>query len=101
VDKAIYVAFGAMSPQLAERTGFSRDDAETIKNVFPRLFEGDASSARPEGSMAVEKVIWWQHNSKAGQYSSAKVHRTLKVAADGSFEISNLDGLVPEIIEGF
>ena len=27
--------------------------------------------------MAVEKVIWWQHNSKSGQYSSAKVHKTL------------------------
>ena len=55
VDKAIYVAYGAMNPQLAERTGFSNQDAETIKSVLPRIFEGDASSARPEGSMAVEK----------------------------------------------
>jgi CRISPR-associated protein Csd2 len=101
VDKAIYVAYGAMSPQLAERTGFSNDDAETIKNVLPRLFEGDASSARPEGSMAVEKVIWWQHNSKSGQYSSAKVHRSLIVTEDGSYELADLGGLQPEIIEGF
>ena len=101
VDKAIYVAYGAMSPQLAERTGFDNDDAETIKNILPRLFEGDASSARPEGSMAIEKVIWWQHNSKSGQYSSAKVHRCLQLNLDGSFELSNLDGLQPEIIDGF
>jgi len=101
VDRAVYVTFGSMNPQLSERTGFNNDDAETIKAVLPKLFEGDASSARPEGSMAVEKVIWWQHNSKAGQYSSAKVHRTLSVNPDGSFELDNLDGLEPELIDGF
>jgi CRISPR-associated protein Csd2 len=107
VDKAIYVAYGAMSPQLAERTGFSNEDAEIIKNVLPRLFEGDASSARPEGSMAVEKVIWWRHNSKAGKYSSAKVHRSLQALLDsnGSFDeiaLKNaMTDLEPEIINGF
>ena len=105
VDKASYVAFGAMSPQLSKRTGFNNDDAEIIKSVLPKLFEGDASSARPEGSMAIEKVVWWQHNSKSGQYSSAKVHRTLQVTADGSFDEAGLktalDGLAPEILDGF
>ncbi len=101
VDKAIYLAYGAMSPQLSERTGFSEEDADKIKEVLPKLFEGDESSARPAGSMVVEKVIWWKHNSKAGQYSAAKVHRTLQVASDGSFKLANLEGLKPEIIEGF
>lgn len=101
VDAAVYVAFGAMTPQLADRTGFSDEDAKAIKAVLPKLFEGDASSARPEGSMVVEKVIWWQHNSKAGQYSSAKVHRTLLVNPDGSYELDNLEGLKPEELEGF
>jgi len=101
VDDAVYVAFGGMTPQLAERTGFSNDDAGKIKEVLPKLFEGDASSARPEGSMVVEKVIWWEHNCKSGQYSSAKVHRTLSVSADGSYTLDNLDGLEPEEIDGF
>lgn len=101
VDHAVYVVYGAMTPQLAEKTGFSDEDAEIIKAVLPRLFEGDASSARPEGSMAVKKVIWWQHNSKAGQYSSAKVHRSLHVQPDGNFEFDNLKGLQAEIMEGF
>lgn len=101
VDKAIYVTYGSMNPQLSEKTGFNNEDAETIKGVLPKLFEGDASSARPEGSMAVEKVLWWQHNSKAGQYSSAKVHRTLTVNPDGSYALDNLDGLKPEEIPGF
>lgn len=101
VDSATYVVFGSMTPQLAERTGFSDEDAEVIKSVLPRMFEGDASSARPEGSMAVERVIWWQHNCKSGQYSSAKVHRTLKVNPDGSYQLANLEGLLPEEIAGF
>lgn len=101
VDSAIYVALGAMTPQLADKTGFSDDDAESIKAILPKLFEGDASSARPEGSMAVSKVIWWRHNSKAGQYSSANVHNSLTVHPDGSYKLNPLDGLKPEIIDGF
>lgn len=101
VDNAIYVTYGSMSPQLAERTGFSDADAETIKAMLPKLFEGDASSARPDGSMEVLTVVWWAHNSKAGQHSSAKVHRSLKVNSDGSVEGGKLDGLDGEFIPGF
>lgn len=101
VAKGIYVTFGSISPQLAERTGFSDGDADVLKDVLVRLFEGDASSARPDGSMEVLKVFWWKHNQKYGQYSSAKVHKSLKVASDGTFELQDLDGLVPEIIDGF
>jgi CRISPR-associated protein Csd2 len=99
--KAIYVTYGAMSPQLAERTGFSDQDAQKIKEILPKLFEGDASSARPEGSMKIEKIIWWEHSSKAGQYSSAKVHESLKVNNDGSYELLSLDGLKPQLLQGF
>lgn len=101
VDSAIYVAYGAMTPQLADKTGFSDTDAEAIKSILPKLFEGDASSARPEGSMAVKKLMWWQHNSKSGQYSSAKVHGSLTVDADGNYTFAELAGLQPEIIDGF
>lgn len=101
VDKATYVTYGAMTPQLAERTGFTNDDANKLKAILPKMFEGDASSARPEGSMAVETVVWWEHNSKAGQYSSAKVHRSLNVKEDGSYDLDNLEGLKAEEIAGF
>lgn len=101
VDQGVYVAYGSMNPQLAEKTSFSDADAEAIKQVLPKLLENDESSARPAGSMEVLKVIWWKHNCKAGQYSSAKVHRTLTVNADGSTALENLDGLVPEVLDGF
>ncbi|CAH2030725.1 type I-C CRISPR-associated protein Cas7/Csd2 [Trichlorobacter ammonificans] len=89
VDRGIYTFYGSMNPQLAVKTGFSDDDADAIKAVLPKLFENDASSARPEGSMEVLKVVWWEHTgSKNGLASSAKVHRSLTVNDDGeiSFE---------------
>lgn len=103
VDKGVYVFYGSINPQLAERTGFSDEDATVLKDILPRLFENDASSARPEGSMAVNHVFWWQHNSKAGQFSSAKVHKSLTVKADGGYELNGeaTPGLTAEIIPGF
>ena len=103
VVSGVYVFYGSMNPQLAERTFFSDADAGIIKQVLPRLFENDESAARPAGSMEVLKVIWWQHNSKSGQYSSAKVHRTLKegIRADGRYSLAVLPGLQPEEIDGY
>ena len=101
VDHGVYVFYGSMNPQLAEKTKFSDEDAEVIKGILPRLFENDESSARPAGSMEVLKVIWWQHNCKSGHYSSAKVHGSLKVFGDGAFELVDLDGLKPTVIDGF
>lgn len=86
VDHGVYVFYGAMNPQLASKTGFSDEDAQAIKEALRTLFVNDASSARPEGSMAVHKVFWCKHNSKNGQYSSAKVHACLKVKVKDGVE---------------
>jgi CRISPR-associated protein Csd2 len=105
VDRGIYAFYGSMNPQLAVKTGFSDEDAATIKAVLPRLFENDASSARPEGSMEILKVVWWQHNSASGQVSSAKVHRSLTVNdtddLNNIITCTELNGLPPEIIDGY
>lgn len=97
--KTIYVSYGAINTQLASKTGFSDDDAEKIKLALQTLFVNDASSARPEGSMEILKVIWWQHNSSCGQYSSARVHRSLNVKSDGEYEQVPLDGLKPQELD--
>lgn len=99
IDKGIYVTYGAINTQLASKTGFSDDDAEKLKQALQSLLVNDVSSARPEGSMEVLKVIWWKHNSPGGQYSSAQVHRSLKVQEDGSYEIKTLDGLEAEELD--
>lgn len=110
VNHAVYVTYGSINHQLAEKTGFTDEDAGLIKEALITLFENDSSSARPDGSMEVMKVIWWQHNCFAGQYSSAKVHRTLSVSPttenptssqDYTIQMTPLDNLACEEYEGW
>jgi len=111
VDHGVYVFYGSMNPQLASKTGFSDEDGEAIKRALINLFQNDASSARPEGSMEVHKIYWWKHNSNNGQYSSAKVHRSLQVSVkpgvaepkdilDYDIKLYPLSGLSPDVIDG-
>ena len=53
VGFAVYKVMGSVNVQLAEKTGFTQEDAEILKEALMTLFENDASSARPEGSMEV------------------------------------------------
>lgn len=110
IEFGLYVVYGSINCQLAEKTGFSDEDAEKIKEALCTLFENDASSARPDGSMEVCRVYWWKHDSKTPKYSSAKVHRSLKVSVkadvkkaakfdDFNITLEALDGLEPEIIK--
>ncbi len=107
----LYQIKGSINVQLAEKTGFTYEDAQVIKEALRTLFVNDASSARPDGSMEVVRVYWWEHNCKDGQYSSAKVHRLLKVALKAGVEmptcvedyeirLEELPGLACEQIEG-
>ena len=107
----LYQVKGSINVQLAEKTGFTYEDAQVIKECLRSLFENDASSARPEGSMEVVKLFWFEHDSKSGQYSSAKVHRSVKVSQkdpmamptspeDYEITLEELPGLTPEIIDG-
>ncbi len=107
----LYLVKGSINVQLAEKTGFSAEDAAVVKECLRTLFVNDASSARPDGSMEVVKLYWWQHDCKDGQYSSAKVHRLLNVnlkegvivpssADDYEIKLDTLEGLTCEEIEG-
>lgn len=109
IYSALYVIKGSINHQLAEKTGFSDEDAEKIKEALRTLFVNDSSSARPDGSMEVCKVYWWRHNCPMGQYSSAKVHRLIDITAktddpkefeDYHIEVASLPDLVLEEIEG-
>lgn len=109
ISSALYVVKGSINHQLAGKTGFSDEDAEKIKEALRTLFVNDSSSARPDGSMEVCKVYWWKHNCPMGQYSSAKVHRLVRITAkvddpkefaDYDVAVDSLPGLELEEIEG-
>lgn len=107
----LYLVKGSINVQLAEKTGFSEEDADIIKECLRTMFVNDASSARPDGSMEVIKLYWWKHNCKDGQYSSAKVHRLVDVKlkdginvptdiSDYEVILGELPELKCEVIEG-
>ena len=107
----LYQVKGSINVQLAEKTGFTYEDAQIVKEALRTLFVNDASAARPDGSMEVVRVYWWEHNCKDGQYSSAKVHRLVQIekkpgvdapasADDYIITLDELPGLACEVIEG-
>ena len=111
VRHGVYILKGSINVQLAEKTGFTEEDAAVLKECLRTLFVNDASSARPEGSMEIVKLYWFEHNCKDGQYSSAKVHRSVHVTVkdsdtipqkidDYEITIDSLDGLIPQVYDG-
>lgn len=75
----VYKVMGSVNVQLAEKTGFSQEDAEILKESLKTLFENDASSARPDGSMEVCRMYWWQHGEKTPAVSSGKIQRSFEI----------------------
>lgn len=107
----LYEIKGAVNVQLAQKTGFSDEDAQLLKKALSTLFENDASAARPEGSMNVCRLYWWEHGCAAGDHPSLRVHNSVKVALkegvknprsfdDYTVTVEELPGMEPEIIDG-
>lgn len=86
VDFGVYKLVGSINCYFAEKTGFTENDAKVIKEALKTLFENDMSSARPEGSMEVKKIYWFQHPNKLGVASSAKMHNLVQVKLKSDVE---------------
>ncbi len=98
----VYKVMGSVNVQLAEKTKFSQEDAELLKQALQTLFENDASSARPEGSMEVCKMYWWQHKEKTPAVSSGRIQRGFSVcdvAVPKKFEEYQIDWKLDGCVE--
>ena len=87
VDHGVYVVNGSINSYFAEKTGFDEKDVETIKECIKTLFINDTSSARPDGSMEVKDIFWFNHSSKVGDVSSGKIKDLLQ------YDIPNVETL--------
>lgn len=110
IEFGLYLVKGSINCQLADKTGFSEDDAEKIKQALITLFENDSSSARPDGSMEVCRLYWWKHDCQTPSVSTAKVHRSLHIKQkeevlkptsfmDYEVTVDDINGIRPEIID--
>ena len=64
VPYGLYRCHGFINATLAEKTGFTQDDLNLLKNALNLMFETDRSAAR--GLMAPVRCIAFRHESKLG-----------------------------------
>lgn len=108
----MYKIKGSINCQLAEKTGFTYEDAQKIKKALETLFENDSSAARPEGSMEVYRLYWWEHKDKMPKTNTATVHKSIEIVCKEGVEVPQsaddyiitlnnpLDCVTPEIFQG-
>lgn len=73
IEFGVYLVQGSVNCYYAEKTGFNKEDLEVLKESLRTLFVNDLSSARPDGSMEVKDIYWFEHSCKIGNVSSAKI----------------------------
>ncbi len=108
VRYGLYVLKGSICAGQAQKTGFSEQDSIRLRNALLNIFTGDASSARPEGSMTLERFYWWNHHSFNGDYPASVVFDTIRphkregvtqpsCFSDYIIEENHIAGLTPRI----
>jgi len=89
VPFSVYLAKGSVSARLAEGekgTGFSNEDLQLLKDAMKTLFLNDESTARPIGSMIMQKGVFFTHKDKDGDEAVHKTLDRLKVKFTGKEE---------------
>ena len=109
VRYGLYVMKGSICAGLAEKTGFSEQDCILLRNCIRNIFNNDGSSARPEGSIVLERFYWWNHHTFYGDYPSSMVFDTVHIQkkegviipssfSDYTISEDELPGLTPRIV---
>ena len=110
VPFGVYQFFGSVSGRIAEENFVTQADLDLLKKALCTLFQNDASTARPYGSMNIERVVWYEHDSVDGQVRPDEVKAALNVKPkdgvdnptclnDYVFVIRELPGLKIEVID--
>lgn len=79
VQYGLYIMKGSICAGIAQKTGFSEQDSISFREALFSIFTNDASSARPDGSMKLERLYWWNHHSLHGDHPSAVLFDTIKI----------------------
>ena len=77
VPYGVYVAYGFVSPHLANQTGFTEEDLDLFWKALMDMFEHDRSAAR--GLMTTQGLIVFKHDSALGNASAHKLFDLVKV----------------------
>ncbi|MCR5382816.1 MAG: type I-C CRISPR-associated protein Cas7/Csd2 [Lentisphaeria bacterium] len=85
IPYGLYVAYGFVSPALAQQTGFSEEDLSLLWEALVGMFDQDHSAAR--GMMATQKLIIFKHDSALGNAPSHKLFDLVKIEKKGDVAV--------------
>jgi CRISPR-associated protein Csd2 len=77
VPYGLYRAHGFINAKLAEKTGFSEDDLQTLWTALRDMLDLDRSAAR--GEMSARRLIAFRHGSALGNAQAHKLFDRVKV----------------------
>ncbi len=77
VPYGLYVAHGFVNANLANQTGFNKDDLQLLWEALGNMFDIDRSAAR--GLMSARKLIVFEHDSKLGNAPANKLFDLIKI----------------------
>ncbi len=78
VPYGLYRAHGFINAKLAEKTGFSESDLDTLWTALRDMFDLDRSAAR--GEMAARRLIAFKHDSALGNAQAHKLFDRVTVS---------------------
>jgi CRISPR-associated protein Csd2 len=85
----LYRAHGFISAKLAERTGFSQHDLETLFTALTTMFEHDRSAAR--GEMSTRKLIVFKHDNALGNAPAHALFDRVEIGRSMDGEVRMID----------
>ena len=78
VPYGLYVVHGFVNANLANQTGFNKEDLQLLWDALINMFDNDRSAAR--GLMSAQKLIVFEHDSKLGNAPANKLFDLVSIA---------------------
>ncbi len=77
VPYGLYIMHGFVNANLANQTGFSKEDLQILWEALTNMFDNDRSASR--GLMSARRLIVFEHESKLGNAPANKLFDLVKV----------------------
>lgn len=84
IPYGLYLCHGFVSPNFANKTGFSEDDLNLVWEALQNMFEVDHSASR--GLMSARKLIIFKHESPMGNASAQSLFDRITIQAKNAAE---------------
>ena len=85
VPYGLYIMHGFVNANLANQTGFNKEDLQILWEALTNMFDNDRSASR--GLMSARKLIVFEHDSKLGNAPANKLFDLVKVEKKEGVEI--------------